>query len=180
MKNIGVGFMGALKFVAILWLVFFVNLILPFDLRALGIWPREMIGLVGIIFSPFLHENLAHLIGNSIPLLILLTISNAFGKEITAKAVVFVIALSGFGIWLFGGSSVHIGASGLVLGLTGFLMFLGFYRKSLAAIIVSGGIFVVFVMYYLVNLIPQEGVSWSGHFFGLIAGIIAAKQNGNK
>jgi membrane associated rhomboid family serine protease len=180
LKNIGIGFTGALKFVAILWIVFIVNLFSPFDLRVLGVHPREIIGLMGIIFSPFLHEDITHLISNSIPLLVLLTISNAFGREITRRAVVFIIIASGIGIWFFGGPGSHIGASGLVFGLTGFLMFLGFYRRSPAAIIVSCVIFVVFVMYYFVNLIPQEGVSWSGHFFGLIAGIIAAKQNGRE
>jgi len=145
-------------------------------LDAYGIHPRETDKLVGIAFAPFLHGNLAHLMGNSIPLLI-------FGWIIMLHQVrdFFTVAtlstlVSGVGTWLVGApGSVHIGASGVVFGLFGFLLLRGWFRRSIGSILLS---LAVFGMYggILWGVLPtQPGVSWEGHLFGFAGGVLAAR-----
>ena len=62
-------FVGGILFV--LWAVHFINWLLGYRLSLLGIYPRSAHGLLGIIFSPFLHGNIGHLVFNSIPLFFL-------------------------------------------------------------------------------------------------------------
>jgi membrane associated rhomboid family serine protease len=184
MENIGRSLKNTLKFVGIIWIVFAIEIISPFDLTSLGIRPREVFGLIGILFSPFLHSSLGHIISNSIPLLVLLVISYSLSEEMTNKAIGLIIIISGLGTWFFGTTnSVHVGASSVVMGLIGFLLFLGFYRRNLPAIMVSIGMFVAVMIFHLPvleNLMPHDGISWTGHFFGFIAGIVAARQNGQE
>src|SRR5512135_3155606 len=44
-----------------------VEVLFRLPLSQFGIVPRTVHGLLGIIFSPFLHENLNHLLANAIP-----------------------------------------------------------------------------------------------------------------
>ncbi len=164
-----------LSCIVILWIVYFLSLVLPFDLRIYGIRPRNIGGLPGLIFSPFLHAGPGHLISNTLALAPLLFFSLAYSRKLTVEAIVIIALFGGAGVWLFGQShTVHIGSSGIIFGLIGYLLAIGLFRKELSALLVS----VVVAFYYgwalysLVAVLP--GVSWTGHFFGFASGVLAA------
>jgi len=161
--------------VALLWGVFFLNLILPFDLRIYGIRPRSISGLPGLLFAPFLHSGVGHLLSNSLALAPLLFFSLAYSRKLAVEAVIFIALIGGGGIWLFGKShTVHIGASGVIFGLIGYLLAIGLFRRELLALVVSIAVasYYGWVLCSLFVVLP--GVSWTGHFFGFAAGVFAA------
>jgi membrane associated rhomboid family serine protease len=161
--------------IAILWLVYFLNFILEIDLRMYGIVPRHTDGLWGILAAPFLHVDIQHLTANSGVLFILLTVSLAYSRAQALKALLTITLLGGALVWLLGmAGSVHIGASGIIFGLIGYLMFLGLFRRNWKAVMISVGITLLYggALYSLLIYVP--GISWSGHLFGFISGVVAA------
>lgn len=163
-------------FLLLFWVLEILDwLIFDGALNRLGVQPRTVIGLRGILLAPFLHGNFAHLIANTLPFLVLgwFVIVQSVRDFWLVTGVTAVI--SGLGIWLFGRTnSVHIGASGLVFGYFGFLLLRGYFERSLRAILWA----VVVVLLYggmLWGVLPlQMGVSWQAHLFGFIGGGIAA------
>ncbi len=167
----------AWSIVALLWLIYFVNFILPVDLRVFGIRPRMISGLWGVLWAPFLHANLGHLIANSTALFFLMLLALRFSRRLTLRAVLVIVIISGLGIWLFGARrSVHIGASGVIFGLIGFMLVAGIVRREWQALVVSALVFFLYggAVQSLWVYIP--GVSWSGHFFGFAGGVVSAWQ----
>lgn len=133
------------SFLGAVWMVYFFGLLFSLDLAMFGIQPRSFGGLIGIPFAPFLHANFAHLMANSPALFILLFMAFAVDFLAAIVAVLLITVLGGLGTWLFGSPySVHVGASGLIFGLVGYLIFRGWYRKDMKSIIVS---FLVFFFY---------------------------------
>lgn len=161
--------------VALLWGIYVVGLFLPFDLRTLGIHPREVRGLYGLLFAPFLHNGIGHLLANSLALFVLLTISLTYSRKLTFVAVFITALAGGAGIWLFGSfHTVHIGASGIIFGLIGYLLAIGIFRWELMAIVVSLVVFAYYGWTLSALFVVLPGVSWSGHFFGFLSGVLAA------
>ena len=163
-------------FVLLIWFLEIIDwLILKGSLDALGVQPRTLVGLRGILFMPFLHGSFSHVLANTIPFLILgwLVMLGGISQFFTVAAV--TIAVSGLGVWLFGSSnSVHIGASGLIFGFFGFILTKAYFERSLTSIVLA--IF-VFALYggLLLGAFPQRGgISWQGHLFGFIGGAAAA------
>jgi len=158
-----------------LWLIYLVDLVLPWDLRGLGIRPRTAGGLWGLILAPLLHVGPRHLAANSGALIVLLTVSLCLGRALTWLALAVIVLAGGLAVWaLAPAGTVHLGASGAVFGLVGFLLFSGVLRRdwrslaaSLAVLLLYGG-----VLFSLLEVRP--GVSWSSHFFGFLAGLLAA------
>jgi len=170
-ENAGIAF----TCVALLWVIYAVNLVLPFDLRNLGIHPREIRGLFGLLFAPFLHRGVGHLLANSLALTVLLTISLTYSRKLTPVALLIMALAGGGAIWLFGARhTVHIGASGIIFGLIGYLMAIGIFRRELLALAVSLVVFVYYGWTLTSLFVVLPGVSWSGHFFGFFSGILAA------
>jgi membrane associated rhomboid family serine protease len=165
----------SLTVVIVLWLVLLADLLLPIDLRQYGIRPREIDGLAGILFAPFLHANLAHLAANSGALFVLMLVSLSYNRRLTFRAAAVIILLGGFLVWVFGRPhTIHIGASGLIFGLIGFFLFLGFFRREWSALVVSIIVFFLYGGALLSLLVYVPGVSWSGHVFGFVSGVAAA------
>jgi len=163
-------------FVAIIWLVELADwLIFNEALDSYGVQPRTAAGLKGILFMPFLHRGFGHLLANTFPIIILgwLVMIRRTADILLVAAVTIVVG--GLGVWLFGSSnSVHVGASGLIFGFFGFLLARAYFERSLAAILLAG---VVFLLYggIIWGVLPgRDGVSWQGHLFGFIGGILAA------
>jgi len=159
-----------------MWAIEIIDRILPFiQLEAHGIHPRSTRGIIGIAFSPFLHGDFPHLISNSLPLFVLGGLVLAGGRGVFFGTTIFVIALGGGAVWLLAPADTnHIGASGLVFGYLGFLLARGIFEKSMGWFLLS---LVVLIAYggLLFGVLPgQPGISWQGHLFGFIAGIIAA------
>jgi len=165
----------ALAVISLLWLVYFVNLILPVDLRLYGLKPRELGGLWGILAAPFLHVDIRHLTANTGVLFILLTIALSYSRSLAFKALFIIMLLGGGMVWLFGmGGTIHIGASGIIFGLIGFLMCLGVFSRDWKALIISIVITILYggALHSLLSDAP--GISWAGHFFGFLSGVAAA------
>jgi len=166
----------------LMWALEITDWILPGNpLDVWGIRPRDTDALGGILFAPFLHLNFGHLIANSIPFAIL-------GWMVMLRSTrdffrVFIIALlfAGVGTWLFGApGTVHIGASGIVFGFIGFLLTRGVFEKSFLWLFVGLVVAIVYggALWSLVFI--AKGISWSGHFFGLVGGVFAAWQLSRK
>ncbi len=162
---------------ATIWIVYLANLIIFFaEFKNLGIKPRILEGLIGVPLSPFLHANWGHLISNTIPLFILTFIILHFYKKLWLPVTVFSVLLGGLAVWVFAQSnSIHIGASGVIFSYIGFILFSGIFRRSFKSIIIGVVILILYGGVLIKGVVPgQEGISWQGHLFGAIAGVIAA------
>jgi membrane associated rhomboid family serine protease len=160
---------------AVMWVVEIVDKILDGRLDAYGIEPRELDGLDGVVFAPFLHGGFQHLIGNTIPFLVL-GFAIALGGIARVAAVTLIVAfVGGLGTWLVApANTVHIGASGIVFGFASYLVARGAYSRSLVQIAVGIAVLAVWGTTLLQGLVPEDGISWQGHLFGAIGGIVAA------
>jgi membrane associated rhomboid family serine protease len=159
---------------SILWIVQLIQYFGIADLSTYGNWPHHLIGLKGIIFSPFIHGSFDHLISNTLPMLVLLTVLlNAYPRT-ALLVLVFVHLLSGTLVWSFApDTGVHIGISGIIYGIASFLVASGIFRKDRTS--VSIAILVGLVYGSMVwGFIPQEGISWQSHLYGAISGVIIA------
>jgi membrane associated rhomboid family serine protease len=164
-----------LFFVMSLWSVFWYELQFHQSLSHFGVYPREVFGLKGILFSPFLHGDVEHLANNSIALFVLLPILRYFYKEQTYVVLCLGILFSGLGTWLLGRPSYHIGASGLIYTLVSFIFFKGIFTKYYRLVALSFTIVILYggsVWYMFPNV--KEGISWEGHLAGFIVGLVLA------
>ena len=161
---------------ALMWAVEIVNKIDGQGLDSDGIKPRVVSGLPGIVFAPFLHASFAHLIGNTIPFVVLgLTI--ALSGALRVAAVTAIVALvAGAGTWVTASSgSTTVGASGIVFGYATFLIARGAFNRSMLQLAVGAVVGVLFGGALLWSLVPHSGVSWQDHLFGGIGGVLAAR-----
>ena len=164
-----------LFFVMTLWSVFWYELQFQDNLSHFGIYPREVYGLKGILFSPFLHGDIEHLANNSVALLVLLPILRYFYKEQSFVVLFLGIIFSGLGTWLLGRPSYHIGASGLIYALVSFIFFKGIFTKYYRLVALSFTIVILYggsVWYMFPNV--KEGISCEGHLAGFIVGLALA------
>lgn len=164
-------------FVGIFWVVEIVDRFLfQNQLDQFGIRPHSLIGLRGILFAPFLHGGFPHLIANTIPFMILgwLVMVQETSDFWIVTALTMVVG--GLGVWVFAApTSVHIGASILIFGYLGFLLLRGYFQRNLPSIAIS---LLALFLYggTLVSIFPtQQGISWQGHLFGFLGGVLAAK-----
>lgn len=140
----------------------------------LGILPRTIVGLRGIVFAPFLHGSFAHVAANTIPFLVLGGLIMLRRPSNFWAVTIATALIGGMGTWLFGRTSIHIGASGVIFGYFGFLLTLGYFERSLAAVLQS---IIVGAIYggLIWGVLPaQPGISWEGHLFGFLAGAFTA------
>lgn len=144
-------------------------------LDAYGILPRTGEGLLGILFSPFLHGGFGHLISNSIPFLVLGGLLALRGRGHFIKVSLMIMVLGGAAVWLLGREAIHIGASGVIFGYLGYLLANGWFERSVQSIAVAIGVGVVYGGLIWGVLPSQPGVSWEGHLFGFLAGALTAK-----
>ena len=163
-----------LYFVLFLWLVFWFEVKFGVNLNKYGIYPRDLKGLRGIIFSPFIHGDIKHLYHNSIPLFVLFFSLYYFYRKIALKIFIYGTLITGILTWSIARESFHIGASGIVYLLFSFIFFSGIIRKNYRLIAVS--LMVIFLYGSMVwYLLPvKEGVSWEGHLSGFIVGLAFA------
>ena len=162
--------------IAIMWIVRAVSAIIPGHFLSAGIVPRDATSLAGILTAPFVHVSFRHLTANSIPLFVLGTLVLLRGLTEFAIVVQLSILIGGAGTWLFGTSgSQHVGASGVVLGLMGYLLFRAAFDRKISSIVITLVVAFGYGTALALSLVPQEDISWSGHFFGLAGGITAAR-----
>ena len=144
------------------------------DFVQFGVFPRKVSGLLGILTYPFIHSGWPHLFNNSTAILVLGTMLYYSYREVANKTLLWVYIISGVWLWIGGRANFHIGASGIVYALFGFLFVSGIIRKHLKLMALS--LMVIFLYGSLVwGVFPiDDKVSWEGHLFGLLAGITVA------
>jgi membrane associated rhomboid family serine protease len=160
---------------AVMWVVEIADQIDDGRLDRHGIVPRSTDGLEGIAFAPFLHAGWDHLVGNTLPFLVL-GAAIALGGLARVVAVTIVVAVvGGFGTWLVApANTIHIGASGIVFGYAAYLIARGVFSRRMAQIGLGLLVVAVWGTTLLNGLAPADGISWQGHLFGAVGGVLAA------
>lgn len=161
-------------FLILLWLIKLVETSLDLNFAYWGIYPLELKGLKGILFSPLIHADYKHLINNSVPLLILGVSIFYFYYKVAFRVFILIYLMVGIWVWFGGRPAYHIGASGLVYGFASFLFFSGIIRNHINLMAIS--LLVVFLYGGMIwGLLPIfEKVSWESHMLGSIAGLFLA------
>ena len=168
----------SIKIPFILLIIFFVikisELLLNTHWSYMGILPRQLSGLMGIVFSPFIHGDIKHLFSNAIPFFVLLSLLNYFYKSISTKVLLFSWFFIGIGVWICARESYHIGASGLIYSFFSFLVLSGIYRKQKALLAIS--LLIIFLYGSIIwGVLPQDiHISWESHLIGLGVGVLLA------
>ena len=162
-------------FVALLWVLEIADTAADHRLDDLGVEPRTDEGLVGILLAPLLHFGFDHLGANTAPALVLffLVLVSGIGRGLAATAVIWLVG--GVGVWLVGPSGTeHAGASVLIFGWLLYLMVRGLWTRSAGEIILGIVLFLGYGTLLLGVLPGQPGISWQGHLFGAVGGVLAA------
>jgi membrane associated rhomboid family serine protease len=161
-------------FVLLIWLIQLAQGFLETNWGIYAVYPRTLSGLLGIFTSPLLHAGWEHLLGNTVPLLVLgFLLFNSY-KGISGKVFWFIYLLNGVLLWLFAREAIHLGASGVIYGLASFLFFSGFVRKNPQLGMIS--LLIVFLYGSMVwGIFPFDPqVSWEAHLYGAITGLMLA------
>lgn len=159
----------------IMWFVKIFETISGTNLWVLGIYPLKVFGLIGIVTSPFVHENYSHLISNTVPFLILSIMLFYFYYEIRYRIFFLLYFTTNFWVWFIARPSYHIGASGLIYAMAAFLFFSGLFRKNIRLSALS--LVVIFLYGSLIwgaipGFLPDKNISWESHLMGLVSGIV--------
>lgn len=170
---------GGLKLLALLvglmWLSEVIDTATHGALDQYGIISREPRGLVGILTAPFLHLGFGHLISNTLPLVTLGAIIAISGAARLFAVTAIVVVIGGLGTWLVSPpNTITIGASGLVFGYASYLILRGLFNRRLGQVLIGIVVIMVWGSALFGGLLPQDGISWQGHLFGGIAGVLAA------
>jgi membrane associated rhomboid family serine protease len=178
---------SVLAFVGVIWAVYLVNLPLhltEYNLNGFGLEPRALQGLIGIFTMPFLHDGFNHLLGNTVPLVVLLSML-AFTRPNPKRIIICLTIMSGVMLWVLGRNKIHVGASGIIYALAAYLMAVGFFERKIASAVAAILVVVLYGSLFW-GLLPTAGqhVSWEGHLFGAIAGgsfaALTTVRNGRK
>jgi membrane associated rhomboid family serine protease len=169
----GLKLLGVL--VGLMWLSEIIDAATNGALDQYGIIARDPQGLIGIITAPFLHLGFGHLISNTLPLVTLGLLIAVGGAARLFAVTAIVTVIGGFGTWLISPpNTITIGASGLVFGYAAYLIMRGLFNRRIGQVLVGVVVVLVWGSALLGGLLPQDGISWQGHLFGAIAGVLAA------
>lgn len=159
-------------FGVLIWGVYWVELESGWYLNRLGVYPRTLKGVPGIIFSPFVHSSVSHLYHNTLPLLVLSAALFYFYRRIAWKVLGWGLLLSGLLTWFMARPAWHIGASGVIYMLVSFIFFKGLLARNYRLMALS--LLVVFLYGSMVwYVLPvDDKISWEGHLSGAIAGLV--------
>ena len=168
---------GVLLVAAMALLMWAVEIIDVFagDLDGAGIRPRDAEGLTGVVAAPFLHAGFGHLLGNTLPFLGLGVLVALGGLARVAAVTAIVALVAGVGTWLTADEgSVHVGASGVVFGYAAYLVSRFWWTRRGLDLGLAVLVLAVYGTTLFVGLVPHPGVSWQGHLFGAVGGVVAA------
>ncbi|MEP2667484.1 MAG: rhomboid family intramembrane serine protease [Cyclobacteriaceae bacterium] len=169
------------RLVFLMWAAFVLQYVYGFNLTTLGIQPRTLTGLIGIFTAPIIHASRAHLVSNTIPLLFLGTTLFFFYERIGRTVFFRCYFFTNILVWLLSPRiSYHIGASGLIYGLSAFLIFYGLLRKDFLSLLISIGVIIAYGGIFYGILPTDSGVSWESHLAGAIVGTATAFNLRNK
>lgn len=168
----------ALLVLIVMWLVYWADFLFAIDFQRYGLQAQHTKGLRGIVLMPWIHahNDIKHILNNSLPTFLLLTLLFQSYREIAWRVFFMSWFFTGALLWFIGGSNgaIHIGMSGVIYALTGFLFTSGVLRKYLPLQALS--LFIVFLYGSMIwGIFPtQPRVSWQGHLSGLVIGVILA------
>lgn len=147
-----------------------VNMLTGYWLVSFGLVPRSIEGLRGVVLAPFIHGSVAHLLGNLLPFMVLSWLVATEGVRRYAWVVGLVSLAGGLLVWLFGRTSLHVGASGLIFGLWTYLLARAWYQRSVASLLLA---LIALVGYsgLIYGFLPAAGVSFESHIAGALAGV---------
>jgi len=173
-------FTSTVIFIVLIWLIKFIEESFVLDLHIFAVYPREFFGMLGIVFSPFIHGSWEHLAANSFALFVLGSM-HAYGYAVSKwKTLLLILLVSGVGVWLFGRPSYHLGASSITSGLFYFLLVASLLRRDKVSI----GLMLIAVFMFgsiLLGIFPLDPkISYEAHFFGAVGGVISASLFRNK
>lgn len=162
-------------FAMVLYVIEIIDVLSGESLERAGVEPRSLDGLWGILFAPVLHDDWNHLFANTVPLLVLgfLVLLSGIARGLAATGIIWLVG--GFGTWLTGAdNSNHIGASVIVFGWLAYLLVRGFFTRSFGQILIGVVVFFVYggLLWGVLPSLPY--VSWQGHLFGAVGGVLAA------
>jgi membrane associated rhomboid family serine protease len=128
----------------------------------------------GLFTAPFSHGGFGHLISNSLwflPLSWLVLLKG--GRDYLA--VWIGVGLLSIPVWLFWPGGSH-GLSGVIYGLLGYLLWIGWLEKRPLSLLLSVGCLMMYggLLPALVPFLSPPGVSWIGHASGFAGGVLAA------
>jgi len=173
--RIGSGLKLLVVLVGLMWLSEVIDTVTNGALDQYGIISREPRGLIGILTAPFLHLGFGHLVSNTLPLVTLGALIAVSGAARLFAVTAIVTVIGGFGTWLISPpNTITIGASGLVFGYASYLILRGLFNRRLGQVLLGIIVVMVWGSALLGGLLPQDGISWQGHLFGGIAGVLAA------
>ena len=173
-RRLRIAFAVAFSFALLLWVLMLVEHLSGVAFVQFGIYPRQAVGLPGILCAPLIHASVPHLFANTPPIIVIGTML-LYGYP--RASIVFLPVLyfaSGFAVWLFAREAYHIGASGLAFGLLFFVFTAGVLRWERRTIAIS---LLVFFLYggMISGVIPGDReISFESHLSGAIIGIFMA------
>lgn len=163
-------FLPLICLLGLMWLGFFMSVQDGSALLRFGIVPRDLDGLRGILFWPFLHGNLSHISNNTLSVAVLGAIVSLRGGRTFLALTIYLTLMAGFGVWVVGRPAVHIGASGLSFGYFGYIVLRSFHDRSLFSVVLAVIVIVAFGGIIWGVLPSKSYVSWEAHLCGLLAG----------
>lgn len=167
-------FIIPLLFVFVIWFVYWIEIKYGFNFNKLGVYPRTLNGLKGIVISPFIHSDTSHLFNNSIPFLVLSASLFYFYRKVAFKILLLGGFFTGLLTWVIARNSFHIGASGIVYLLFSFIFFSGIIKKHYRLVAMS--LIIIFLygsmVWYMLPI--KYGMSWEGHLSGFFIGLVFA------
>ena len=160
---------------AALVLIHVANVMSGGALMAFGVHPRELSSIYTIFTAPLLHADIGHLGNNLASLIVLGSLILIGGVRYFLSASAVIITLSGLLLWLLARDSVHLGASGWIFGLWSLAIVRAWYDRRWHMIAISIGVILIYGGMAYGMLPTDAGVSFEGHIFGALAGIVAAR-----
>ena len=157
-----------------MWLVYTIEVYFHFNFGVFGIYPRTLTGLIGILTAPLIHSDALHLASNTFPMVFLGATLYLFYSKIASNIFFQCYIFPSILVWLFGRTSYHIGASGLIYGLAFFLISFGLFKKDFKSLLISTVIIIFYGGLFYGVLPVNNGVSWESHLMGAIVGVATA------
>ncbi|MET9518438.1 rhomboid family intramembrane serine protease [Streptomyces sp. NPDC002994] len=163
-----------LGWVALLWILEALDAATG-ALTTYGLSPRDLTELRDVLPMSFLHHGFDHLASNTVPLLILGFLAALSGIRRFLAVVLTIILVGGLGVWLTAPDySNTAGASVVVFGLFGYLLVRGFVDRNAVDVVIGLLVGAVYGSLLWGVLPSNTAISWQGHLFGLIGGVLAA------
>lgn len=166
---------SVIKIIILLWIIYGISLLIP-NIKQYGIIPRETSGIIGIFTAPFLHADVYHLMANTTSFFIFGCVLGIMEPLLFFPILCNIAILGGLATWILARQANHIGASGVIFGMFGYIVAAGFFKRKFIFIIIS--LLIIFIYGGMITqVLPGDpGVSWESHLFGFLAGIFTARK----